>query len=90
MTHKRIIVFSLFLIINSCDFIAFASDIIPKPNSKIITSGEFILSNNTKINYSDDFKISGDFLMDYIISEEHVEEYVNKINFIKKNIKNDE
>jgi hexosaminidase len=90
MTHKRIIVFSLFLIINSCDFIAFASDIIPKPNSQIITSGEFILSNNTKINYSDDFKISGDFLMDYIISEEHVEEYVNKINFIKKNIKNDE
>ena len=66
MTHKRIIVFSLFLIINSCNFFAFSNEIIPNPDSQVLKGGDFILSNNTSINYPDDFKISAEFLKDFI------------------------
>ena len=45
MTHKKIIVFSLFLIINSSNIFGFNNEIIPKPDSQIFSTGEFILSN---------------------------------------------
>ena len=100
MTHKRIIVFSLFLFINSCNFFAFSNEIIPNPDSQVLTGGDFILSNNTTINYPDDFKISADFLKDFIkIGENDNNSFTklfkffsagNEINFIKNNIENDE
>ena len=45
MTHKKIIVFSLFLIISSSSLFGFNHEIIPKPDSQIFSTGEFILSN---------------------------------------------
>ena len=93
MTHKRIIVFSLFLIINSCNFFAFSNEIIPNPDSQVLKGGDFILSNNTSINYPDDFKISAEFLKEFIqIGENHNNSFTklfkffnsgNEINFIK-------
>ena len=58
MTRKKIIVFSLFLIINSSNLFGFNNEIIPKPDSQILSTGEFILSEKTKINYNGSFKIS--------------------------------
>ena len=66
MTRKKIIVFSLFLIINSSNLFGFNNEIIPKPDSQILSTGEFILSEKTKINYNGSFKISADFLKDFL------------------------
>ena len=90
MTHKKIIVFSLFLIFNLSCFVGFSSEIIPNPDSRIFTIGEFILSNKTKINYSDNFKISGDFLKDFLKIESKLDKYSNQINFLNKDINNEE
>ena len=67
MTHKNIIVFTLFLIFNLSCFVGFSSEIIPNPDSRIFKTGDFFLSKETKINYSDNFKISAEFLKDYVV-----------------------
>jgi len=90
MTHKKIIVFSLFLIFNLSCFVGFSSEIIPNPDSRIFTIGEFILSNKTKINYSENFKISGEFLKNFLKIESKLDKYSNQINFLNKDINNEE
>ena len=90
MTHKKIIVFSLFLIINSSNLFGFNNEIIPKPDSQILSTGEFILSEKTKINYSDNFKISADFLKDFLKINKEKNNYTNEINFLYQDINNDE
>ena len=40
--------------------------IIPIPNEQIIMAGQFVLNNGTGINYSDDFKVSAEFLKGFI------------------------
>ena len=90
MTHKKIIVFSLFLIINLSNFTAYSNEIIPRPNSRIFTAGEFNLSNKTKVNYTDNYKISANFLKDFLKIDNNLKSYTNEINFLKKDLNNDE
>ena len=90
MTHKKIIVFSLFLIISSSGLFGFNNEIIPKPDSQIFSTGEFILSNKTNINFSENFKISADFLKDFLKINNEQNNYINEINFLYKDITNDE
>ena len=90
MTRKKIIVFTLFLIFNLSCFVGFSSEIIPNPDSRIFTIGEFILSNKTKINYSENFKISGEFLKNFLKIESKLDKYSNQINFLNKDINNEE
>ena len=90
MTHKKIIVFTLFLIFNLSCFVGFSSEIIPNPDSRIFKTGDFILSKETKINYSDNFKISAEFLKDFLMIDTNIDKYSNQINFLHKDINNDE
>ena len=90
MTRKKIIVFSLFLIINSSNLFGFNNEIIPKPDSQIFSTGEFILSNKTNINFSENFKISADFLKDFLKINKEKNNYTNEINFLYQHINNDE
>ena len=90
MTHKKIIVFSLFLIISSSGLFGFNNEIIPKPDSQIFSTGEFILSNKTNINFSENFKISADFLKDFLKINNEQNNYINEINFLYKDVSNDE
>ena len=50
----------------------------------------FILSNKTKINYSENFKISGEFLKNFLKIESKLDKYSNQINFLNKDINNEE
>ncbi len=90
MTHKKIIVFSLFLIINLSNFTAYSNEIIPNPNSRIFTAGVFNLSNKTKVNYTDNYKTSANFLKDFLKIDNNLKSYTNEINFLKKDLNNDE
>ena len=47
-------------------------------------------NSETKINYSDNFKISAEFLKDFLMIDTNIDKYSNQINFLHKDINNDE
>ena len=70
MSSKILVVFSVFIsILYSCkseEFIAENLQIIPIPNQQTINNGYFLLDNSVGIVINDQFKISSEFLQNYI------------------------
>jgi len=70
MNVKTIVVFFLFIsFLFSCkseEYVSEIPQIIPTPNEQIINQGFFVLNNSVGISYDDTFKISGDFLQNFI------------------------
>jgi len=70
MSFKKIVALSVFIsFLFSCkseEYIPEIPQIIPVPSSQILNDGYFVLDDNVGISYSDSFKISGDFLRNFI------------------------
>jgi len=70
MSFRKIIALSVFIsFLFNCkseDYIPEIPQIIPIPTSLTITKGYFVLDNSVGISYDDTFKISGDFLRNFI------------------------
>ncbi|MEY8848722.1 beta-N-acetylhexosaminidase [Psychroserpens sp. XS_ASV72] len=88
MNVKRILVLCLFIsFLFSCSSEVQNTDppkIIPAPNNIVLGKGKFLLNSNTKVTYPDEFKISGEFLVDFIKPKDNEnQEKNNTIGFIK-------
>ena len=68
--YKKVIVLSVFYLINSLFYLGFSSNsdskIIPAPDKQIFLDGFFKLNDNTTINYPNEFKHSVNFLSSYL------------------------
>ena len=68
--YKKVIVLSVFYLINSLFYLGFSSNsdskIIPAPDKQIFLDGFFKLNDNTTINYPNEFKRSVNFLSSYL------------------------
>jgi len=68
--YKKVIVLSVFYLINSLFYLGFSSNldskIIPAPDKQIFLDGFFKLNDNTTINYPNEFKPSVNFLSSYL------------------------
>ena len=68
--YKKVIVLSVFYLINSLFYLGFSSNsdskIIPAPDIQIFLDGFFKLNDNTTINYPNEFKSSVNFLSSYL------------------------
>ena len=68
--YKKVIVLSVFYLINSLFYLGFSSNfdskIIPAPDKQIFLDGFFKLNDNTTINYPNEFKNSVNFLSSYL------------------------
>ena len=68
--YKKVIVLSVFYLINSLFYLGFSSNsdskIIPAPDKQIFLDGFFKLNDNTTINYPKEFKNSVNFLSSYL------------------------
>lgn len=93
MTIKKILLYTVFIsfLFNSCQkpFCAVSGNItdhiiIPQPLSHLVTSDEFTLDNNVGLIYDDTFKISGNYLKEYIQNGSNIK---LKSNSARRNIK---
>jgi len=68
--YKKVIVLSVFYLINSLFYLGFSSNldskIIPAPDKQIFLDGFFKLNDNTTINYPNEFKPSVNFLSSFL------------------------
>jgi hexosaminidase len=79
--YKKVIVLSVFYLINSFFYLGYSNDlnskIIPVPDKQIFLDGFFIINSNTSINYPDQFKNSINFFRAFLNQGE------NKFLFLK-------
>ena len=79
--YKKVIVLSVFYLINSLFYLGYSNDlnskIIPVPDKQIFLDGFFIINSNTSINYPDQFKNSINFFRAFLNQGE------NKFLFLK-------
>ena len=68
--YKKVIVLSVFYLINSLFYLGYSNDlnskIIPVPDKQIFLDGFFIIDSNTSINYPDQFKNSINFFRTFL------------------------
>ncbi len=68
--YKKVIVLSVFYLINSLFYLGYSKDlnskIIPVPDKQIFLDGFFIINSNTSINYPDQFKNSINFFRTFL------------------------
>ena len=68
--YKKVIVLSVFYLINSFFYLGYSNDlnskIIPVPDKQIFLDGFFIINSNTSINYPDQFKNSINFFRAFL------------------------
>ncbi|MEH6536275.1 MAG: family 20 glycosylhydrolase [Psychroserpens sp.] len=87
MSFKKIVALSVFIsFLFNCKsegYVPEIPQIIPVPTSQILNKGHFVLDNSIGISYDDTFKVSGDFLWNFIHEGSDIQlEDNNDIQFV--------
>ena len=96
MNVRIIVVFFIFIsFLFNCkseDYVPKIPQIIPIPSSQTINKGHFVLDNSAGISYDNTFKVSGDFLRNFIQEGSDIKlDDTNDIQFVlDKTIENTE